>query len=77
LVDKLEDTDVEIISPKTGPFRSAILCFKPSKPREMHNYLMKNNVINTLRRDMIRISLGLYNNEEDINALISYIRKFK
>ncbi|MFP4457940.1 MAG: aminotransferase class V-fold PLP-dependent enzyme, partial [Clostridia bacterium] len=59
LVKRLEELNLEIVSPKKGNLRSAILCFKAKNARELHEVLMKNNIINTLRRDMIRVSLGI------------------
>ncbi len=76
LVDELEKLDVEIVSPKTGELRSAILCFKTRDNKGLHNYLMSNKIINTLRRDMIRISLGIYNNKDDINKLCFRVKKY-
>lgn len=75
LVKKLDKLKVEIVSPKEGKLRSAILCFKVNNPRGLHEFLMKKNIINTLRRDMIRVSLGIYNNKEDIDKLSSIIEK--
>jgi selenocysteine lyase/cysteine desulfurase len=76
LIGGLEKLNVEIISPKNGKLRSAILCFKCKNTKELHSYLMENKIINTLRRDMIRISLGIYNNKDDIDILCSCINTF-
>ncbi len=77
LLSELNKMGIEVISPQAGSSRTAILCFKYAKARDLHNYLMNQNVINTLRRDMIRISIGLYNNKQDVDDLVLAIKSYQ
>lgn len=71
LVQQLEQAAFAVASPHSGPLRSAIVCFSIEDARDLHTFLAEHKAITTLRRDMIRISLGIYNNEADIDAFVS------
>ncbi len=72
----LQEAGFAVISPGTESLRSAILCFRAENAHDLHSYLMENKVITTVRRDMIRVSLGIYNNEADIDLFIELLRKW-
>ena len=51
-------------------------CFQarsPEKTKEFYEKLRKENVITSLREGKIRVSPYLYNNERDIDRLVSVI----
>ena len=73
----LQGAGFEVASPTDGPKRSAILCFRAYNARQLHAFLMENKAITTLRRDMIRISLGIYNTEKDIDAFVQLLQKWR
>ena len=75
-VSRLTELGYDVASPLSGSKRSAIICFKSKNARELHQWLMDNKAITTLRRDMIRASLGIYNNEDDIDQLITLIKDY-
>ena len=77
LVAELEAAGFTVASPRTGPLRSAIICFEVEDARGLHGFLMDNKAITTLRRDMIRISLGIYNNEADVDAFVGLAKKWR
>ncbi len=75
LIDKLINTNIEILSPVTEKkYRSGIIVFKPrrGKPKQIVMELQKTNrIIVSARGKGIRVSPHFYNNEEDIDKLIS------
>lgn len=75
LIDKLVNIDIEILSPVTEKkYRSGIIVFKPKKenPSQIVMKLQKmNQIIVSARGKGIRVSPHFYNNEEDIDNLIS------
>jgi selenocysteine lyase/cysteine desulfurase len=56
--------------------RSAIICFTAGDVAQLHKRLTEKRIITTLRRDSIRASLGIYNSEQDIDALAAAIKEF-
>lgn len=76
LVDKLIKLGVEVISPLSGLKRSAIVCFKISNAKQVYERLLSDKVITTCRRGFIRISLGIYNNETDIDRFIEILASY-
>ena len=75
LIDKLVNIDIEILSPVAEKkYRSGIIVFKPQKenPSQIVMKLQKmNQIIVSARGKGIRVSPHFYNNEEDIDNLIS------
>jgi cysteine desulfurase / selenocysteine lyase len=75
LIDKLVNIDIEILSPVAEKkYRSGIIVFKPKKenPSQIVMKLHKmNQIIVSARGKGIRVSPHFYNNEEDIDNLIS------
>ncbi|TVQ26623.1 MAG: aminotransferase class V-fold PLP-dependent enzyme [Spirochaetaceae bacterium] len=80
LVQRLTGAGYRVVSPADGPWRSAIVCFRArtdaQSARDLHGYLERNGAITTLRRDTIRASLGIYNNESDIDRLVDLLRRY-
>ena len=76
LVEKLVTLGVEVNSPLTGPQRSAIVCFKMPNAKQIYEKLLTDKVITTYRRGFIRVSLGIYNNEEDIDRFIEILTSY-
>ncbi|MGI6358348.1 MAG: aminotransferase class V-fold PLP-dependent enzyme [Bacillota bacterium] len=77
LGNALQAAGFTVASPLLGPWRSAILCFQAEGARELHGYLMEHKAITTLRRNMIRASLGIYNNREDVDAFVQLLEQWK
>ena len=75
LIDKLVNIDIEILSPVAEKkYRSGIIVFKPKRenPSQIVMKLQKmNQIIVSARGKGIRVSPHFYNNEEDIDNLIS------
>ncbi len=77
LATGLQAADFHVASPVSGPLRSAILCFEADDARGLHDYLTVNKAITTLRRDMIRASIGLYNSREDVDAFVQLLERWR
>lgn len=77
LTTKLEAAGFQVLSPREAERRSAIVCFKVAEPARLHAWLTDRKVITTCRRDSLRISLGIYNTEEEIDALVTLVRQYR
>ena len=72
----LEEAGFQVLSPRDAGRRSAIVCFKASEPARLHAWLMDRKVITTCRRDSLRLSLGIYNTEEEIDAFVHLVKDY-
>ncbi len=77
LASSLQEAGFTVAGPVTGPWRSAILCFQAKDARELHAYLMSHRAVTTLRRNTIRVSLGIYNNHDDVDAFVQLLEQWK
>jgi len=76
LTRQLEAAGIEVLSPREEPRRSAIVCFRAGDPAGLHKWLLERKVITTCRRDSLRVSLGIYNTEDEIDALVKLVRQY-
>jgi selenocysteine lyase/cysteine desulfurase len=45
-------------------------------PARLHAWLLERKVITTCRRDSLRLSLGIYNTETEIDTFIDLLKAF-
>jgi selenocysteine lyase/cysteine desulfurase len=74
LVDKLKDLGIEIVSPLVKKHRSGITVIKVRQAEALVKELWKRKVIVSARGEGIRISLHIYNNQQDILRFIEELR---
>ena len=78
LIDYLKKSrHYRIVSNLENRHRSSILSFTSSDYLDIHKELLKNKIICVQREGAVRVSVHLYNNEKDINRLISILKKFE
>jgi len=72
LIEGLKDMPFQLRSPVEKEYRSGLLCvYYPREiEAEINNILKKYRIYVTLRGGYIRISLHLYNTEEDVNIML-------
>lgn len=75
LIEELQKLDVQIISPLNKDERSGILTFDV-KNRDKLAEIYQNNKVRISVRDGIRVSPHIYNTTEDIDRLVSILKKF-
>jgi selenocysteine lyase/cysteine desulfurase len=80
LIDKLQNLDMEILSPiEDKKYRSGIVVFKSNKrkkPIDIVTELQKRDrIIVSARGKGIRVSPHFYNNEEDIDRLVAALKR--
>jgi selenocysteine lyase/cysteine desulfurase len=80
LIDKLQNLDLEILSPiEDKKYRSGIVVFKSNKrkkPMDIVTELQKRErIIVSARGKGIRVSPHFYNNEEDIDRLVAALKR--
>jgi cysteine desulfurase/selenocysteine lyase len=76
LIDRLVELKIRILSPLASIHRSAIVVFKSRSPEHLVSYLGKRRIIVSARGGGIRVSPHFYNDEGDIDRLISELRAY-
>ena len=71
---KLRELDIEIIVQKEDKHRSGILIAKIENPKFVVGELMKKNIIVSARGEGVRVSASIFNNEEDVEKLITELK---
>ena len=77
LINKLDELQLEIISPRDKNCRSSIVIIKLKNSKKIVNELLKKKIIVSERMNRLRISLNIFNNKKDIDKLISELGKIK
>ncbi len=57
--------------------QSGIITIKPENPRQIYEFLIKNQIIISLRNNCLRFSPHFYNTEEEIEEVLKILKKFK
>ncbi len=76
LTERLLAAGLEVLSPREVHRRSAIVCVRVAEPARLHAWLLARKVITTCRRDSLRLSLGIYNSEEEIDTFVKLVRQY-
>ena len=74
LIDRLAELKIQILSPLANTYRSAIIVFKSRSPDQLVAYLRKRRIIVSARGGGVRVSPHFYNEESDIDKLISALK---
>ncbi|MPZ05897.1 MAG: aminotransferase class V-fold PLP-dependent enzyme [Nitrososphaeraceae archaeon] len=77
LIDRLAELKIQILSPLSNIHRSAIIVFKSRSPEHLVAYLGKKRIIVSARGGGIRVSPHFYNDESDIDKLISALKTYQ
>ena len=80
LIDKLQNLDMEILSPiEDKKYRSGIVVFKSNKRKKPIDIVtelqQRDGIIVSARGKGIRVSPHFYNNEEDIDRLVAALKR--
>lgn len=74
LVDAIAGTPLgraELLNPLDGRPHARFLAFRMAEARRWHDWLKARNCITDVRGDVLRIGLGLYHDEEDVDAFVA------
>jgi cysteine desulfurase/selenocysteine lyase len=74
LTERLLSAGFEVLSPREAHRRSAIVCVRVVEPARVHAWLLDRKVITTCRRDSLRLSLGIYNTEAEIDTFAGLLK---
>ena len=77
LIDRLAELKIQVLSPLSNIHRSAIIVFKSRSPEHLVAYLGKKRIIVSARGGGIRVSPHFYNDEGDIDNLISALKTYQ
>ena len=75
LVKRLKEMNADIISPLEEKHRSGITVIKHARAKAIVNELATKKIIVSARGEGIRISLHIYNNDEDIDRFADELKK--
>jgi cysteine desulfurase/selenocysteine lyase len=79
LIDRLQNLNLEILSPiEEKKYRSGIIVFKPKERKPLDVVIeleKKKKIIVSARGNGIRVSPHFYNNEEDIDKLVTALKR--
>jgi selenocysteine lyase/cysteine desulfurase len=76
LTSRLEEAGFQVVSPREETRRSSIVCFKVADPAGLHKWLLGRKVITTCRRDSLRVSVGIYNTEDEIDTFVKLVKQY-
>lgn len=74
---QLKALGLEICSPVNRKNMSGITIIKTANAKEMVAKLRKDNIIVSARGEGVRVSVNIFNNENDIDALIKALSRYK
>jgi selenocysteine lyase/cysteine desulfurase len=77
LIDRLAELKIQVLSPLSNIHRSAIIVFKSRSPEHLVAFLGKKRIIVSARGGGIRVSPHFYNDEGDIDNLISVLKTYQ
>lgn len=76
-IERLEERKLEITSPLKNHERSGILTFRPKgDPEACYKFLVKRDIMLSLRNNMIRLAPHFYNNESDVDGFFHELDMF-
>lgn len=70
LIKRLREEDFHINSSLVPEERSGIVSFNISEPTKVQELLRQRNMIVSVRRNAIRVSLHFYNTEEEVEKFL-------
>ncbi len=70
LEDRLKSIRIPIVSNLDPAFRSGIMMLKVNQPDAILRKLRKHKIIVSVRNHLLRVSVHIYNNFEDIDSLV-------
>jgi cysteine desulfurase / selenocysteine lyase len=77
LETKLKEKHLPVIPAPGEEYRSGIVILRTSQARSLVNELSQRNIIVSSRGEGLRISVNIFNNEEDIDKLISSLQSLR
>ena len=77
LIGCIEHLGLELQTPKDKQCRSGIVNFKIKNPQKIVDRLKKKRIIVSARANGIRVSPHFYNTEEEIDSLVTEVKKAK
>lgn len=75
LRQKIQDFGLEVVTPITDGNISGILCFRVDNPESVIKNLNDERIFVSKRDKNIRVSIHFYNNEDDLDHLMTILKK--
>ena len=76
LIETVKDLGLKLQTPEEKQYRSGIVNFKISNPKELAEKLNGKNIVVSARSHGIRVSPHFYNVEEEIDALMEEVKRW-
>jgi selenocysteine lyase/cysteine desulfurase len=77
LQQRITNTGLQVIAPAEEKYRSGITIIKTSNARAIREKLGQKNIIVAARGEGVRVSVSFFNNETDIDRLITALQEIK
>jgi len=75
LLEKMKTMNLEIMSPIEKKNRSGITVFRMKNAKDVVKQLKERGVIVSFRDESLRVSLHVYNNEDDVDRFVDEMKK--
>jgi selenocysteine lyase/cysteine desulfurase len=76
-MEQLREIGWASITPATDERRGAMICVPSRASGQLSQELMRRNIYTSNRDDNLRICLHFYNNDEDVDVLVSALRELR
>lgn len=76
LVEGLKSFGLQFRGSKNKDYWSGIFSFSGNKTEDLHTFLGEQNIVCSLRGDMVRFAPHFYNTKEEIEETINQVQKF-
>ena len=77
LVEGLDELGAKLVTPRSPDQRGALMCVRSTDAKALVTELGKEGIVTSERDDSLRISAHCYNTVEDIDAVLSSLRRHR
>jgi selenocysteine lyase/cysteine desulfurase len=77
LMDKLNEIGWPSVTPSADERRGATVCVPSRASGQLSQELMRRNIVTSHRDDNLRVALHFYNNDEDVDVLMTALRELR
>jgi kynureninase len=74
LIDGLDELGATVVTPRDPARRGALVCVRSTDVARLVGELEEERIVTSARDDRLRISLHLYNTDEDVDAVLAALR---
>ncbi|HVO45504.1 MAG TPA: aminotransferase class V-fold PLP-dependent enzyme [Steroidobacteraceae bacterium] len=76
-MDRLREIDWPSITPRQDERRGPMICVRSSQVARLFEQLMREDIVTSFRDDNLRATFHFYNDEQDVERLVSALREHR